>query len=57
MIIIKVTKKQSFTSSLKNTLLEKPKGGVKLNASPFLGLNCWFVKVYENFSGYQALKG
>ena len=33
MIVLKVTKKQGFTPSLENTVLEKPQGRVKLTPS------------------------
>ena len=39
-IILKFTKKQVFTLSLENTLLDKSQGGVKLTLPPaFLGLS------------------
>ena len=50
MIILEVTKSQSFTVSLQNKILERPEGGrVKLIPSPvFLGLNYLDVFVCGN---------
>ena len=34
-IVLKIIKRQGFTPSLENTVLEKPQGGVKLTSQPF----------------------
>ena len=38
MIVLKVTKKHGFTTSLENKVFENPQGWVKLTPTAFLGL-------------------
>ena len=41
--ILKVTEKQAFKLSLKNTFLEKPQGGVQLTLPSYLRVKNWAI--------------